>query len=215
MSARSAPSGSSRGDALIRVGVLTAAFAVPLTMLPLGGNTFGPPKAMVLAWSSVCVLVGFILEPARAAQILGAVRRTHVGLAAASLVAVATVATLLAPVLRTALVGNYPGYRGLALLLACSVIGLGGASLALRDRSLGTVTRGSSLCLAMVALVAVGEQLGLPPAMLKLEGAIRAISTTGNASNLGLLVVILLPLAKTSLVSPIEDVRLGIGTSFC
>jgi hypothetical protein len=116
------------GALLIRIGVVAGAWAVPLVMLPLGGNAFGPPKAMVLAWSSVCVLVGFVLEPARAAEILSAVRRTRVGLAAASLVAVATVSTLFAPVLRTAVLGSYPGYRGLALLLACGVIGLGGAS---------------------------------------------------------------------------------------
>jgi O-antigen ligase len=183
------------GALLIRIGVVAGAWAVPLVMLPAGGNAFGPPKAMVLAWSSVCVLLGFVLEPARSAEILGAVRRTRVGLSAAVLVAVATVSTLFAPVLRTAVLGSYPGYRGLVLLLACGVIGLGGASVILRDRSLHTVTRSSSLCLALVALIAVGEQLGLPPAMLKLEGAVRAISTTGNASNLGVLVVILLPLA--------------------
>jgi hypothetical protein len=66
------------------------------------------------------------------------------------------------------------GYWGLALLLACAVIGLGGASV-------------------LVALIAVGEHFGLPPAMLKLEGAVSAISMTVNASNLGVLAVILLP----------------------
>lgn len=180
-------------------GVLAGALATPATFVLLGGNAFGPPKAAVFVLSCTFVALAFFLDAGLRSDAWEIVRSSRIAWAGAALVGVALLAAVFSGHRMLALTGGYPDYRGALLVLGCAVLGAGAAVMRRRD-DVAWLWRGTSLLVVWVVLVAVGERIGLPPASLKLAGAVRAISTAGNASNLGVLLAIGLPIALGSAV---------------
>ncbi|MDP2182683.1 MAG: O-antigen ligase family protein [Actinomycetota bacterium] len=197
---------------LLRAGVLGGAFVTPATFLLLGGNAFGPPKAAVFAWSCAIVALAFLLDGELRGDIWTIVRSSSLSWAIAAFVAIAVFSTASSGRALAATTGGYPDYRGLLLILGCTVLGAGAAVLRRRG-DVAWLWRTTSLLVAWVVVVAVGERLGLPPASLKLPGAIRTISTVGNASNLGVLLATMIPLAVGSALG--ERAKVWRALAFC
>lgn len=189
-----------RGRALVAHGVIAASFVVPLVFAPGLGSGFGPVKALVLALATLAVLVGAVLDPAiprHAVQLVRTSRMLQVG---AGLLALGALSSLASGQMRDALIGGYPDYRGLLSLVAFSVVGLAAAVLVAEEqpgeeRFLRRVTRAAAVGLSVLTAVALAEKAGLGPASMRLPGAVRAISSAGNASNLGVVCCLLIPLA--------------------
>jgi len=178
---------------LVAVGVVGAVAAIPLAMTPGGYNPFGPLKAVLLAFSCAAVLAGMALEPGAAIRSMRAVA----GHKATWFLGGYALVTLLAAVtsldVRASILGSYPDYQGLLAFLMYVIIGLGAVVLAdAGERTL--IAR--ALCVATLAVgfYAFLQLIGADPFTYRagLDLA-RARSTLGNASNLGLWLVLALP----------------------
>lgn len=185
---------------LVLSGVLLAGFAVPVVFTPGLGSGFGPAKAALLAVSVLAILSAAALDGSLARDALALLRTSRIAQAGAALLALAFVSTAFSADLRAAVAGSYPDYRGLLSLVAFSLVGLAAAVLTARELAGGSrftplILRSSAVSLLAITTVSLAEKTGLPPATMKLEGAIRTIATAGNASNLGVVCCLLLPLA--------------------
>ncbi|MDH4140814.1 MAG: hypothetical protein OEV43_09625, partial [Coriobacteriia bacterium] len=162
---------------ILRIGVLLGVFGTPLTLLNIGGNPFGPPKATVLALATTLTAAGFALDAVASADLWAVLRRSRILMASAALVVLSIASVFVAPSLRQSFTGSFPDYRGLLATVAFTVIGAGCVALARRDSGPVAVMRAASATLLAVSVVGFGERLGLPPASFKLEQAERIIST--------------------------------------
>lgn len=188
---------ASLAEKLLLVGLAVASFGVPLAFAPGLGSGFGPPKALVLTLGVLVALVAAVLDRTLVASAVRLVRTSRLLQVGAGLLALGAVSALASGDLRASVVGSYPDYRGLLALVAWSIVALGAAVSSARwpDAVERLLLRGSSVTLLAITAVALAEKAGLPPATMKLEGAVRTISTAGNASNLGVVCCLLVPFA--------------------
>ncbi|MFJ4267028.1 O-antigen ligase family protein [Paenarthrobacter nicotinovorans] len=151
--------------------------ATPLMMLPDGLHRFVLPKVAIL---SLVVAAG-VLVPAT-----GRLRRPVV-LIMSAIVATYVISALNSGDFVAALIGRWPRYEGLPVLLlyvGLLVVGsrvLGGTS---ASKSRGHLLTALCFCMLVLAPVAVAEAAGLRP--LGGAGNIRPGATMGNATDLGL-----------------------------
>ncbi|MCG2806745.1 MAG: O-antigen ligase family protein [Coriobacteriia bacterium] len=178
---------------LIAAGVVAGCAVVPAIMSSGGYNPFGPAKAALLAFSVAAVLAGMALEPARAR---GAIRALAVSKASWFLggyVLLSLLATLSSLDVRASVFGSYPEYQGVVALLGSLILAAGAVALA-GDDVLGLLGRALTVSMLAVGAYGLAQMLGLDPVSYRagLDLA-RARSTLGNASNLGLWLVIASP----------------------
>jgi O-antigen ligase len=182
---------------LAEYGLFAGIALVPVAMFPGAYNPFGVPKAFVLAAAATLATVGMLWE--RRLRPVWPGDRIH-RLAVSALVALpvlALAATVFSIDRSQSLTGHYPDYQGLLSLLAYGVLALAAASM-LREPS-GPRRFASWLAMATLAVAAYGvlQILGLDPVQYRAAGLVegaRVRSTLGNASNLGVWLVLVIPL---------------------
>lgn len=177
--------------------MLAACVVVPLALLPVGANPFGPTKAAVLLGSGALAAAGLGLAP-------GALRRLR-GLApgaAPALIAllVLTALSAVASVDRVrSMLGAYPEHRGVLPMFAAACVALVAASLP-QDRVRRALGRALAVAVALVGAYALAQRAGLDPWALRAGlDLTRVRATLGNASNLGVWLLLAMPLAATTL----------------
>jgi O-antigen ligase len=177
-------------------GVLLAAFGVPSVFWLGPRNPFGPPKAIVLALSTACILLGLALSLDAVVSLASAVRRSSLAWAIGVLVAVGVLATLTAVDVRQAFLGSYPDYRGLVSVIAYAVVGAGAVVLWQREAGARWLGRSTVVCAYWVCGLGLLDRLAMLPAgLLRVLGDPgRLGSTLGNSSNFGAFLGVLLPL---------------------
>ncbi len=185
--------GLTRAQLIIAIGVGGACAVVPMSMAPGGYNPFGPIKAVLLALSVAAVLAGMALEPGAAIRSIRIVAARKATWFLGGYVLLGVLATLTSLDMRASVLGSYPDYQGVLALVMYLVVALGGVVLA-KDGEPGYLAR--ALCVAMLAvgLYALAQMVGLDPLTYRAGLDLgRARSTLGNASNLGLWLVLALP----------------------
>jgi O-antigen ligase len=196
--------GSARGriadgrlpGALVASGVVAGAFGVSVAMAPGAYNPFGPIKSFVLVAAASLIVAGFALDPAAFLAAVRRVSRLPVAWAAGALVAVAALATAMAADPAQSLLGHYPEYQGLLLLLVSAIVGFGAFAIARREDAWQVVGRAAVVAVLLVCAYALAQFAGFDPVPSLLEFTLRRVrSTLGNASNLGVFLALALPLA--------------------
>ena len=170
------------GELLVLAGVIVSTFGVAIAMLPGGYSPFGPVKALVLLFACAYVAAGFAFQPELP---IAAIRRTLAQRGAwpgLGLVGLACIATLTSIDPSQSLVGHYPEYQGLLLLLASALAALGAYSLAEKDvvwRALGRA-RWSPRCWS--SAYAIVQFVGVDPVTLRarLRGAPRSLDCSAT-----------------------------------
>ena len=182
------------GRAFVLAGVSVATFGTAITMLPGGYNPFGPAKAFVLLCALTAVGIGFALSPELAVSAARRGVRAHGVWAAGALLGVAALATAMSIAPEQSLVGHYPEYQGLLLLVGAGIVGFGAFSLAGDDAMWEIVRRAATLAVLAVFAYALLQFLGADPVAYQREFLVRRVrSTLGNASNLGVFICLALP----------------------
>ena len=174
-------------------GVIAAIVLVPLAVSPLGLNQFGPTKLLAATLAAALIGLGFALEPEVLGDgVLGALD-SRLGWAFAGYLGIATLSlvTSVAP-LQSAL-GGYPEYQGFAMLILWATIALGAMLLALRETGWERIARAIVVAMLAVAAVACLQKAGVATIGEAGGGARRVWSTIGNASHLGVWLVLALP----------------------
>lgn len=186
----------SSGERLIAVGVLVSTFGVAVAMLPGAYNAFGPIKSLALLCGGACVALGFSLQPSLATGALGRAivqRGVWPGLGLLGLACLATI-TSIDP--SQSLVGHYPEYQGLLLLMSSALVALGAYSLAEKNALWRVLGLAAVVSLLAVATYAALQFAGMDPIAYERVFVIRRVrSTLGNGSNLGVFLCLALPLA--------------------
>lgn len=181
---------------VLKAGIATGAIGVLEAMWPGLRNPFGPPKAFVLAAATAVTLLGIALDSTDSAAAVRAVRTSKLAWVLVGLVAVAALATVTAVDPRQALLGGYPDYRGLLAVLAYGVIGFGALAVWRIETGPQWFGRCATAGVLCVGGIGVLQRIGAFPAGAK--GAFGTgwfvSSTSGNSSNLGVVLVVLLPL---------------------
>ncbi|MDO8964172.1 MAG: O-antigen ligase family protein [Coriobacteriia bacterium] len=176
-------------------GVLLGAPGVALAIAPGGYNPFGPVKAAVLLLACALAAAGLALDPDRTLGALERLRRRWVAWTGFALVFVAALATATSIDPAQSLIGHYPEYQGLLLLAASALIGFGAFVLADDERSWTLVGRAMTCAVLVVSIYALFQAAGLDPVAYQRELVVRRVlGTLGNASNLGVFLVMALPL---------------------
>lgn len=181
------------GRAMLAAGLALACGGVPLAMVRLGGSPFGPVKAVVLALATALIGLGIALSRQSSESLSRVARRSTLAWSALALVGVACLSAVTAIEPRQTVLGSYPDYRGLALVLACLVAGAGAASLACQGEGLRLVSRTTAGAGLLVGLAALAERVDTGSSLPEWQ-MLRIASTLGNPSNLGVYCVIALPL---------------------
>jgi O-antigen ligase len=152
-------------------------------------------KAFALLAAAATVCAGLAADPLRTRAAADRALRQPVVWAAAALVLVASLATLTATDPWQSLLGHYPEYQGLLLLVASAVVGFGAYVLADDERGWRLIGRAAVIAVAVVSAYGLAQALGVDPVPSLLEFTVRRVrSTLGNASNLGVFLVMALPL---------------------
>ena len=184
------------GERLVLAGVLVATFGVAVAMLPGGYSPFGPAKALVLLSGCALVALGFALAPELAARALTRALAQRGAWPAFGLVGLACLATATSIDPSQSLVGHYPEYQGLLLLLTSALVALGTYALAEHDATWRVIGRAAVIALLAVAAYALVQIVGADPVIYERILVVRRVrSTLGNASNLGVFLCFALPLA--------------------
>lgn len=182
------------------------ALAVPLVSSPLGFNPFGPPKALALALAALCAAFGLLLSPPPRPTWTRPLGLSLAGSLAAYLgVTALSVATSVDPL--RSLTGSYPEYQGLAALVCYAIVGCAAARLWSADPAARTaLPRAVTVVAVVVAAYAVAQRFGIDPLLGGVQAPVEELasvrSTLGNASNLGVYLVVVLPLAAWVLRRP-------------
>ena len=181
---------------LLVSGVFVGAFVVPSVVYFGLRNPFGPPKAFVLAVGATLVLLGVALQPAIAARLVQTARRSRLSWVLAGVVVVAGLASLTAVDVRQAILGSYPDYRGLVSICAYFVIGAGALAVWGREDGAGWIGRAATVAALWVGALGALQRIGAFPTGARgtFGTAWFVSSTPGNSSNLGVFLVVLLPL---------------------
>jgi hypothetical protein len=192
-----APTGpAGAGERLVIWGVIVATFGVAVAMLPGGYSPFGPIKALVLLCGAACVAAGFAREPALARGALARVAAQRAAWPALALVGLAVLASFTSIDPSQSLLGHYPEYQGLLLLLCAAFVALGAYSLAEKDGAWRAIGRAACVALLLVAAYGLLQFANLDPVAYERAMVVRRVrSTLGNASNLGVFLCLVLPLA--------------------
>ena len=180
----------------LRIGVASGALLVPSVFWFGLRNAFGPPKALVLAVAATFVLVGLAMKPGALPEAADRVRRSPLAWAIGALCVLGTVSTLTAIDVRQAILGSHPDYRGLLMVLACAIVGVGSVALWSHESE----ARWMGRCFAVAAMWVGGIGL-LQRAQVFPTGSSgsfgktwRVGATLGNSSNLGVYLAVLIPL---------------------
>ncbi len=190
-------SGRSSADRILIAGILVATCGVPLAFDPLGYNLFGAAKLFTLCAGCTVILVGLSMLPDALPSVFARGRRLLqlLLLAAFLVLTIISTATALDPM--QSLVGSYPEYQGVLTFCAYLVVMAGAIVARDRDaRGLATyLGRGLVVAVIAVGAVAVAQKVGFDPMDYRWNANLtRASATLGNASNLGLYLVLLLPM---------------------
>jgi O-antigen ligase/Flp pilus assembly protein TadD len=153
----------------------------------------------------VSVSFGLALDAGRASAAIERLARGPMGRAGFVLAALVGASAALSVDWIQSLTGGYSEYRGLGMLVLCLIVGLGFAVLFGADREAGTgalpvMGRALSVAVLIVGAFGAARVLGLGSSVAGegLAGADRFASTLGNASNLGVYLVLALPLVVSS-----------------
>ena len=197
----------SRVRSIVTPGVAAALglCGVALAIYPPGLNPFGPAKlvaTMVFA-SLACVAVA--LDESAQARVRRAAQ-SRVVWATGALVLLAVLSLVTAGDVRLAMVGAYPNYTG--LLAAFAWVAIAVAAIASDPEDLRrTCGRFGVVTLVLVGVYAALQRLGIDPmpASAAFDSG-RAAATLGNASNLGVFLALVLPLAADRALHDTERV---------
>ena len=179
---------------LLQAGVITAIAAVPLAFNPLGYNWFGPAKAAVLTMAVFLVVLGLSIDSTAVASAGGILRRSRVvyPLVVIAVLACASIAVNQAKV--QSLLGMHPEYQGALLWLGAVIIGFG--ALAAGRPGTRVFSRAVTVAALVSGSAALGQMVGIGPlSRLTAAAEDRIGSTLGNASNLGVYLVLAVPIA--------------------
>ncbi len=180
---------------MLVAGTLGGAFGTSLAFLPLGGtNPFGPAKALVLSCACVLVMLGLALDADSRARVWSLVRGSWLAWAAAGLLGLAALATVTALSPAQAIAGGLPDYRGLLSACGYGIIGLGAIAVWARPGGTTLVARTAVVAAAVVSLFGLLQLAHAVPGGPDGTRSWRVASLLGNASNLGLFVLAVLPL---------------------
>lgn len=181
--------------AALRAGLAGALAVVPLAVMPWGYNPFGPIKLALLCLSALLVALGLALDAAARARVARVLARP-IGIALLAMSGLFVLASVVAEDPRAAFLGAYPGYEGGLLALgAMLVAGFAGvAALEDADGFVERVMTGALLAVGLGTCAQIASELGAGLTQL------RAFSTLGNASNLGLWAAVALPFALSRAV---------------
>jgi len=183
------------GKRLLAVGVIVSTFGVAVTMLPGAYNPFGPAKAVALLLGCTCVAAGLLLAPDLATRALRRSLAQRGAWAGWALIAVTMLATFTSLDPSQSLVGHYPEYQGLLLLLASALVGFGVYALAETERAWRLFGRAAVVATFVVAGYAALQFAGADPVAYERIFVVRRVrSTLGNASNLGVWLCLALPM---------------------
>lgn len=181
---------------LIGLGVIVGSFLVPLLMRPSGFNPFGPPKVTGLLLAAFLVAMGYALRPQRLADAVRRLVSQPLAWGGLAFVAVAVLATITSVDPSQSVLGHYPEYQGLLLMLTASVVALGAFDLAGEPGSARLFLRAAAVTLVLVGGYATLQYFHVDPVSEASRfGTRRVRSTLGNSSNLGVYLVMLLPFA--------------------
>jgi len=160
---------------------LVALATVPLVVDLFGDGTFEPPKVRLLE-SIAWLLAGALLVTVglRGRQVLAATRRNPIVLAALGVGLSAILSTILSIAPSASLWGNFQRAQGLSTIL-CYLLVFAATSTWIRRtaqawRLVGAIIVAGSL----VAIVGLGQQLGVDPLEMIVDTTRRAPSTLGN-----------------------------------
>jgi O-antigen ligase/Flp pilus assembly protein TadD len=166
-------------------------------------NPFGPTKALAIALAAVLTLVGLAFKPGALSAAVDSIRRSPLAWAIGALCGLSVLSAFTAIDVRQAFLGGYPDYRGLVSIVAYAIVGVGALDLwRTRDGA-----RWLSRCFVAGALMVGGigslQRAGLFPAEAggDFGKGWRVASTLGNSSNLGVYLVVLLPLVAWAALS--------------
>lgn len=195
-------------------GVLLAFAGVPLAMNPWGYNPFGPPKAFLLSLAALLVSIGFVLDPAPVWAAGKRLQDSSIGQASIVLGGLFVVATATSVDVRQSIVGSYPEYQGVLALAGYCLIAIAAAVLSLDAQDRRWLGRSAAVALFIVSAYAIIQRLGLDPMHYRSERPIieRVSSTLGNASNLGVYLLLAVPLVALQLKT--ETRRLWTAMAF-
>jgi len=184
------------GGWLLEAGVIAGVMLVPAAMYTIGRSPFGPPKMAMLSLSAALVLAGFVVDRTALSELLKVARDSRVAWAAGALLGIALLATLTSIDPRLAALGGYPDYRGTLTMVACAVIGTGGAVIAGRAAAIERFWRAVVVLSAGILGFGVLQRLGVLPAGPEgyFKEGMRISSTLGNSSNYGVFLAMLVPL---------------------
>jgi O-antigen ligase len=188
--------GGSLARRLVIAGVVLGGIGVCLAIAPGGYNPFGPVKALVLLIAAAVVTAGLALDRESLSSGIERTRKQPVAWVASAFVLIALLATWTSIDRSQSAFGHYPEYQGLALLLLAVLIGFGAYVLADDRRLWKYVGRAALVALLIVSAYGIAQYLGWDPVPSLLQFVVRRVrSTPGNASNLGVWLVMALPLA--------------------
>lgn len=177
-------------------GVLAATCLVPLAVDPFGYNPFGPVKTFVLCVACTVILAGLALAPDLVTVAWPMVRLSLPAKLFGAFLTLTLVSMLVSIEPLQSLVGSYPEYQGVLALIAYLVVASGALALLADDAEGFFTSLGRALVATVLAVcfLAVLQRIGLDPIHYRWGVNLpRARSTLGNASNLGLYLVLAMP----------------------
>jgi O-antigen ligase len=184
-----------RPPGLLAAGVLLGSFGVAVAMAPGAYNPFGPVKAFVLLLAAALVAAGLAGRPDLLRDAWAAARKLPAVWASAALLLIAALATITSVDPWQSLIGHYPEYRGLLLLFVAAAIGVGAFASARAPSAWRVLGLAAALAVLVVSAYALLQYVGVDPVPSLLEFTVRRVrSTLGNASNLGVFLVMTLPI---------------------
>lgn len=183
--------------------IALACFGTP-TIIALWntGNRFGPVKASVLAFAAALAVAALALDPDTLPRLRALIARSWITLGALALLAVAIIAAVFGRAPGAGIFGTYSDFRGVAMLAACVGVFLATAvtaGAAPRTELLARLWWPLHVSTAVVLTGAVLQRFEVLPGAFSIVGTVpRVFSTAGNSSNLGVLLVLVLPLLVAS-----------------
>jgi len=184
--------------------IAIACFGTPLAVaLWSTGNRFGPVKATLLAAAATLALAMLARDPDAPARLRALCIRSWVALGALALVLIALAAALFGRAPGGGILGTYSDFRGVAMLLACVGVLLATGVAAQYDDLLARLWWPLHAGTAIILAGAMLQRFEVLPGAFELAFETpRVFSTAGNSSNLGVLLVLLVPFLLASGVRP-------------
>ncbi len=189
------PRPSGLGERLVLYGVTVGLIGVPLAVLPIGANPFGPPKALALSVATALVAAGLAISPELLAAPWRRLRASRGAWALAALLLLGALSTCTSVAPRASLLGTYPSYQGYLATIAYALVTLGAMAIYGRPGAESRLGRMMTVALIVVCAYGAAQAFGADPLkMAKLDPFDRVSSTLGNSSNLAVWLAIAIPL---------------------